>query len=154
MTYDSDDTSVPATKTYEDGSGQMIVTNEGYTRIAYVYDGLDRVMEEYYQDAEGSPITTVKGYQAKRYTRDLMDRVISEACYMADLQTKVDSTDGYCEIAYAYDKNSNVVKITYYGANGWGAADENGVNRIEREYDERGNLLWEKKYDLGMKLIE
>ena len=25
---------------------------------------------------------------------------------------------------------------------------------IEREYDERGNLLWEKKYDLGMKLIE
>ena len=47
-----------------------------------------------------------------------------------------------------------MVKITYYGANGWGAADKDGVNRIEREYDERGNLLWEKKYDLGMKLIE
>jgi len=132
----------------------VIVTREGYSRIAYVYDGYDRVLEEHYLDADGNPVYTTGGYQAKRYTRDLMNRVISEAYYLADMKTKVDSVHGYCEIAYEYDRNSNVVKKTYYGANGWGAADHDGVNRIEREYDERGNLLWEKKFDLSMKQID
>jgi len=47
-----------------------------------------------------------------------------------------------------------VTEQVYYGADGWGATDADGVNRIERQYDERGNLISETRYDLSRKPIQ
>lgn len=122
--------------------------------MQYEYDGLGRVLMEYYQDASGKATYNRWGYQAKRYTRDLLDRVLEENYLLADGVTKVDSVMGYANVSYAYDQHGNVVTQVYYGADGWGAANEQGVNRIERRYDADGSLISEIKYDLGMRPIQ
>ena len=58
------------------------------------------------------------------------------------------------EIKYANLGSNAIMKgCQAYSTSYAAAVSESGVNRIEREYDERGNLLWEKKYDLSMKQI-
>jgi hypothetical protein len=62
-------------------------------------------------------------------------------------------TKGMTLSVQEYDKLAGLNQIAYYGANGWGATDESGAARIERIYDENGELLSEKKYDLTRTLI-
>ena len=141
------------TKTYQDAQGQPIVTTDGYSRIEYAYDGYNRVMIELYQDAQGNPVT-VQGYQGMRFARDAMGRITQEYFVKADGTTLVDSTLGYAVVMYQYDRYGNVSELVYYGADGWGATDANGINRIERQYDEKGNLISEMKYDLNRKPVQ
>ena len=78
-----------------------------------------------------------------------MDRVTQQVYLLADGETKVDGVTGYAAVAYEYDENSRVTSETYYGADGWGTENADGVARIERSYDADGNVVEEKRFNLN-----
>jgi len=149
--YDTDGREIA--RAYEDAQGSSMITRDGYHRIEFVYDDFERIIEEHCQDTDGAPIVNAMGYQMKRIAYDALDRITQETYFASDGTTKIDTTLGYADVSYGYDRYGNVNQIAYYGANGWGATDESGAARIERIYDENGELLSEKKYDLTRTLI-
>ena len=142
-----------AARTYEDENGNPMMTSDGLSRVEYVYDDFDRVVEERYFDPAGQPAATLHWGEVKQTVYDALDRVTQETYLFADGQTRMDTALGYAQITLGYDRYGNVNEIAYYGANGWGATDENGVARIERTYDENGEMIDEKKYDLTRTLV-
>ena len=148
-------------RTYENADGVEIMTLDGFCRIEYAYDELyaelnsefDRVIEELYLDTNHQPVTNALGYQMRKFVYDALNRVTQETYYAADGVTKMNSVMGYAEITHGFDRYGNENETAYYGANGWGTMDQNGVARIERIFDENGELISEKKYDLTRTLV-
>ena len=119
-----------------------------YAEIDYQYDSddpEDPAVYEAYFDKDGNPCEGITGAYARSmvYGGPKKNLLLEEAFYDAEGNPDTNVTTGAHKAVYTFDKNLLQTSVHYYNADGTASATRTGEAAMMREYNNRGNLLWE-----------
>lgn len=157
---------------YRDVSNNLCETGEGYARIEYVYEPKSlNVSEEKFFDAKNNMLyftkyvysvsgnvtreskhnpngTLYSGTAVMHYEYDENNR--NTLCYTTDMNGNRVNQPGtsYCQIKNKYDENGNIIEQTFSAPNGMAAVDERGAFKRIHQFNEIGQIIYEKNIGL------
>ena len=122
----------------------VINTKAKYHRVERTYLDAKHYTSEAWFDTEGNPMTTGDTYY--RIEREFDDRgnTICERTYDEN-GVKIARGAGYDELRQEFNEENRAKRIEYF-LNGEPVLLENGYAALEREYDEAGNVTYERYF--------
>ena len=114
-------------------------------RVERTYLDAKHFTSEVWYDTEGNPMTTGDTYYRIEREFDERGNTVCERTYDANGE-KIACEAGYDELRQKFNEENRARRIEYY-LNGGPILLENGYAALEREYDEAGNITYEKYFD-------
>ncbi len=133
---------------YFNTDGLPCVISSGYAQVRRAYNDKKQVVRELYYGADGRPIRLSEGCYGVEMAYDRagnvsMRRYLDESGHPVVLANK-----GYAEVRRKYDGLHQIIKESYYDAEGAPTLCSRGFAANEREYDEAGNAVVQRFLDL------
>ena len=134
---------------YKDDQWLPTRFDEGhYATIEFAYEGTsleEPAVYEAYFDKDGNPVEGITGAYARSmvYGGPKKNLLLEEAFYDAEGNPDTSVVTGAHKATYTYDRNLLQTSVHYYNADGTLSATRNGEAAMLREYNSKGNLLWE-----------
>ena len=130
---------------YFDTNGELIVSTAGYAEIHRNYNDKKKVILEEYFGIDRKPLLQTYGYSAIEQEYDV-DGNISRRRFLHE-GNPVFRTDGYAEVRWDYNGLHQIIRESFYGADGEPVIMASGYSIDEREYDTAGNVIVNRYYD-------
>lgn len=138
-------------ESYFDENGNPTCNTSGYAAFTRDLDSHGWILRESYLDEQGDPASLSVGYSSVIREYNPYGSVIREI-YLDKDNNPVQRDTGYAEFRRDYDKYKRLVSESY-----WDEKEEpaefDGYHRIEREYDNQGNVVEERTYDVSGNLV-
>lgn len=137
--------------TFWSTNGQRAVDTDGTHKNTYIYDRFGQTVETRVTDAAGR---SVKGISSRKSKYDDFGNEIEQTWHDNSGRLAVPSGFTWARMKKTYDKHGRNIKLEYYDAKG-NPVEVNGASKYEAAYDERGNMVKQKKYNRqGLYLVE
>ena len=114
-------------------------------RVERTYLDAKHITSEAWFDTNWKPMTTGDTYCRIEREFDAAGNTICERTYDSD-RKKIAREAGYDELRQEFNEENRAIRIEYF-LNGEPILLENGYAALEREYDESGNVTYEKYFD-------
>jgi len=159
---------------YFDASHNPCLNRSGNHKIEYVYEPKNNLLtdiryydlsslkyaQHYEYDANGNEVkewaTNAKGQlrdgtEVENSAYDKNNRLNHN--WYTNLQGKMVNKTGkkYAQVKYKRDELGNVTEVVFLNAQGGAAADEDGAHKRIRQYDQAGQVIYEKNVDAAGK---
>jgi len=152
--YDEDGNQV--SEAYFDPLERKTLCREGYHAEEREFDEFAQITAIRYLDCDGAPVLTTNGYALLTRTWDEAGFMTREAYFDTKGKPALNSA-GYHRVDYTWDPMSlnpdQASGEAYFDLEGRPAALADGCVRLERDFDEEGNLTRERRYDAAGNLI-
>lgn len=104
-------------------------------------------------DADLKPTVCLDGYAAWRQEFDVRGNCTKLTFCQTDGKTPALQEQGYAGWTNAYDENGNITERCYFNEKGEPCEDNSGLYRWTAEYNDRGDQIHTRNYDLAGKLV-
>lgn len=104
-------------------------------------------------DADLKPVMCLDGYAAWRQEFDVRGNCTKITFCQTDGKTPIMLQEGYAGWTRAYDENGNTVELCYFDDKGKPCENNSGMYRWTAEYNDRGEQIHIRKYNLDGKLV-
>ena len=150
--YEYDDHGLNSVVTYVDKNDAPVLLDSGYSKMEYTYDELRNRIGEMYTDVEGRYVKNTSGYAG--IIRKYAGRICVEESFLDTAGKPVNSAAGYCTLHREYDKDRNLIKVTYLDNTGKPVINNNvGYAEVRYEYDDMRNRIGDYYYDASGKPV-
>lgn len=133
---------------YFDTDGQPCVISSGYAQVRRAYNDKKQVVRELYYGADGQPIRLSEGCFGMEMGYDRAGNVSMRRYLDENGRPVVLAGKGYAEVRRKFDGLHQVIKESYFDAEGAPILCPRGFAANEREYDEAGNAVVQRFLDL------
>ena len=126
--------------------------------IEFKYEGtspLEPAIYESYYDEDGNPCESLTGSYARAMVNGgpKQNLLLSESFFTASGEPDTSVANGAHRVDYHFDGNLLQPSARYYDAQGNALKTRGNFATLLREYNSRGNLLWQATFDTEGKLV-
>ncbi len=152
LEYDEDGNIL--SRTYYGTDGEPMLHEGKYATVRYEYDGLNRVVSESYYGVDEEAVLMASGFHTKTYDYGSDGNQSVIRYYGLEDEPVILKTFRCFEVRKTYDDSGNVIREEYYGIDGEPVMFREKFFAREMDYNEKGKVTAERRYDTEGNLIE